>query len=166
MLRETAEGAVRVGAQPDATRVALAATSVAPGAAGTVLFSGTSGELVMVATGLDAPPAGMEYGCWLEIGGDRQRIGKLYPGGDIQSWVGPVDGLAGIPAGLDVRGLARAGRRRGGRRPSSKGRRPGAPRAVRPRRRVLRRGAGSGDGAARSRSAVGSTSVSGGGKRR
>ena len=99
VLRETAQGAVRVGAQPDAMRVALAATSVAPGAAGTVLFSGTSGELVMAATGLDAPPSGMEYGCWLEVAGDRQRIGKLYPGGEIQSWVGPVDGLAGIPAG-------------------------------------------------------------------
>jgi len=99
VLRETAQGAVRVGAQPDATKVALAATAAAPGAAGTVLFSGTSGELLMAATGLERPPAGMEYGCWLEIGGDRERIGKLYPGGDILSWVGPVDGLAGIPAG-------------------------------------------------------------------
>jgi hypothetical protein len=99
VLRETAQGAVRVGAQPDATKVALAATPAAPGAAGTVLFSGTTGELVMAATGLAAPPDGMEYGCWLEVGGERERIGKLYPGGDILSWVGPVDGLAGIPAG-------------------------------------------------------------------
>ena len=80
-------------------RVALAATAAAPGAAGTVLFSGTSGELVMAATGLAAPPEGMEYGCWLEVGGDRERIGKLYPGGDIRSWVGPVEGLAAIPPG-------------------------------------------------------------------
>lgn len=99
VLRETAQGAVRVGAQPDATRVALAATDAAPGAAGTVLFSGSSGELVMAATGLADPPDGMEYGCWLEVDGTRSRIGKLYPGGEIQSWVGPVDGLAAIPAG-------------------------------------------------------------------
>jgi hypothetical protein len=99
VLRATAQGAVRVGAQPDATKVALLATSAAPGAAGTVLFSGTSGELVMAATGLAAPPDGKEYGCWLEVGGERRRIGKLYPGGEILSWVGPVQGLEGIPAG-------------------------------------------------------------------
>ena len=92
VLRETAQGTVRVGAQPDAAMVPDA-TSAAPGAEGTVLFSGTSGELVMVATGLAAPPAGMEYGCWLETAGERRRIGKLYPGGDLHAWVGPVAGL-------------------------------------------------------------------------
>jgi hypothetical protein len=41
----------------------------------------------------------MEYGCWLETGGERRRIGKMYPGGQLDAWVGPVDGLAGLPAG-------------------------------------------------------------------
>jgi hypothetical protein len=99
VLRETAQGTVRVGAQPDAQKVALTATNAAAGAEGTVLFSGSSGELVMVATGLAAPPAGMEYGCWLETGGERRRIGKMYPGGDLHAWVGPVTGLEDLPAG-------------------------------------------------------------------
>ncbi len=99
VLRETAQGTVRVGAQPDAQRVALVSTGAAPGAQGTALFSGSSGELVMVATGLEAPPAGMEYGCWIETGGDRRRIGKMYPGGELHAWVGPVSGLADLPAG-------------------------------------------------------------------
>src|SRR4051812_46622594 len=99
VLRETAAGTVRVGAQPDAQRVALAATDAAPGAEGTVLYSGSSGELVMVASGLEAPPAGTEYGCWIETNGERRRIGKMYPGGDLHAWVGPVPGLEGLPAG-------------------------------------------------------------------
>ena len=88
-----------MGAQPDATRVALAGMDAATGATGSVLFSAASGELVMVATGLDAPPAGMEYGCWVETGGDRRRIGKLYPGGDVQAWVGDVEGLDAVEPG-------------------------------------------------------------------
>ncbi len=99
VLRETAQGTIRVSAQPDARQVALVATGAQPGAEGSVLFSGTSGELVMVAKGLAAPPPGMEYGCWLETGGERRRIGKMYPGGELNAWVGPVDGLAGLPAG-------------------------------------------------------------------
>ena len=99
VLRETAQGTIRVNAQPDAQQVALVATGSAPGAEGTVLFSGSSGELVMVATGLAAPPAGMEYGCWIETGGERRRIGKMYPGGQLHAWVGPVQGLDGLAPG-------------------------------------------------------------------
>jgi len=99
VLRETAQGTVRVGAQPDAQRVALTATQAGAGSQGTVLFSGSSGELVMVASGLAEPPPGMEYGCWLETGGDRRRIGKMYPGGELNAWVGPVAGLDDLRAG-------------------------------------------------------------------
>jgi hypothetical protein len=99
VLHEVVEGTIKVAAQPDAQRVALAATDAAPGAAGTVAFSGSSGQLVMVANGLDAPPPGMEYGCWVETGGERRRIGKMYPGGELQAWVGEVTGLDNLPAG-------------------------------------------------------------------
>jgi hypothetical protein len=99
VLRQTAQGTIRVSAQPDAQQVALVATGSAPAAEGTVLFSGSSGELVMVAKGLAAPPPGMEYGCWLETGGERRRIGKMSPGGELNAWVGQVDGLGGLPAG-------------------------------------------------------------------
>jgi hypothetical protein len=99
VLHETVEAGIRVGAQPDATRVALAGTDAAAGATGSVLFSAAAGELVMVATGLDAPPPGMEYGCWVETGGERHRIGKLYPGGDVRAWVGDVEGLDAVEPG-------------------------------------------------------------------
>ena len=179
VLRETAQGTVRVGAQPDAQQVALTATAAAAGAEGTVLFSGSSGELVMVATGLAAPPAGMEYGCWLETGGERRRIGKMYPGGELQSWVGPVDGLEGLPGGLDVRGLADADRwrvRRDG--ADGPGLGPEVPDRLLGAGLVRRRAVGGSVGAAgvvvaagmvpgrsasSSRRVAGSTSVSGGG---
>ena len=75
----------------------LTATDAAAGAAGTLLFSPSTGELVVVASGLAPARRGQEYGCWIEVDGDRTRIGKMYSGGDIQAWAGPVDGLADVP---------------------------------------------------------------------
>ena len=51
----------------------------------------------MVATGLAPLEEGEVYGCWIEVDGDRNGIGRMYPGGDIQAWAGPVDGLADLP---------------------------------------------------------------------
>jgi hypothetical protein len=99
VLQETTEATLRLDAQPDTRRIALAATPAGTGSEGTVLFSPTTGEVVMVATGLADPPAGHEYGCWILEDGVRRRIGKMYPGGDLQAWAGPVDGLAGLEPG-------------------------------------------------------------------
>ena len=67
----------RSSAEPDAERVALATTD-GGAAAGTLLFSPSTGELVAVASGLVPEPDGMEYGCWIEVDGTRTRIGKMY----------------------------------------------------------------------------------------
>lgn len=97
-LSRVAAATVRIGGEPDARRVELVATGNAAATA-TVLFSPSSGELVIVADGLPAAPAGEEYGCWVEIGGARTRIGRMFFAGDVAFWVGPVPGLASVPDG-------------------------------------------------------------------
>jgi hypothetical protein len=98
VLQETTEATLRLEAQSDTRRIALAATPAGGAAQGTLLFSPTTGELVMVASGLADLAPGQEYGCWVEVNGKRTRIGRMYPGGDLQSWAGPVSGLADLPA--------------------------------------------------------------------
>jgi hypothetical protein len=86
---------VRVNAQPDARRVALASTG-ASSERGMLLFSPGTRELVVVATGLAEPPAGHEFRCWVESGGVRQGVGKMFFGGGVSYWVGPVAAVAGL----------------------------------------------------------------------
>ncbi len=98
ILESAAREAVRVGAQPDAIRVALVATPAAPGASGNLVMSPSMGRVVMVAEGLPALGPGEEYGCWIQADGTRTRIGRMYPGGGLQAWAGPVGGLDEVPA--------------------------------------------------------------------
>jgi Anti-sigma-K factor rskA len=83
---------LRVEAEPDARRVELAG---APGttASGTILFSPSSRELVVVATGLSEPSGGREFRCWMEIDGRREPVGKMFFGGDLSYWAGSVETL-------------------------------------------------------------------------
>jgi hypothetical protein len=96
VLQATTEATLRVEAQPDARRIPLVPTAAAPGATGTLLYSPSSGELVVVATGLAPLPEGEVYGCWVEADGARTAIGRMYPGGDLQAWAGGVDGLEAL----------------------------------------------------------------------
>ena len=61
-----------------------------------LLFSPTTRELVVVATGLVEPPAGQEFRCWVESGGVRQGVGRMSFGGGVAYWVGPVAAVAGL----------------------------------------------------------------------
>jgi hypothetical protein len=97
VLQATTAATLRLEAAPDTQRVALAATESGGGSAGDVLFSPSSGELLVIATGLAPLEPGQEYGCWLETNGERRRIGEMYAGGDMQSWAGKVDGLEDLP---------------------------------------------------------------------
>ena len=38
----------------------------------------------------------MEYRCWVESAGQRQRVGKMFFGGDLAYWVGPSPAVAGL----------------------------------------------------------------------
>jgi hypothetical protein len=98
VLATASEATIRIEGKADATRVTL--TSASGGrATGTLLFSPSSGELVMVASGLAPVQAGQEYGCWVQVNGVKHRIGRMYTGGAIQAWAGPVDGLTSLPPG-------------------------------------------------------------------
>ena len=96
-LGDVARWTLRIDAQPDARRVTLASTTTST--TGTLVFSPSSAELVVVADALARPPAGSEYRCWVEVAGARQPIGKMFFGGDLAYWVGPVARIRGLPSG-------------------------------------------------------------------
>jgi anti-sigma-K factor RskA len=96
-LGDVARWTMRVDGQADARRVMLASADGGPTAA-TLLFSPSSKDLVIVADQLTPPPAGEEYRCWVAVNGDRKPIGKMFFGGRLAYWVGPVDAVAGLPA--------------------------------------------------------------------
>jgi hypothetical protein len=98
-LAKAAAWSLRIDAQPDAKYVELAAPNGTPGVAGTLAFSPRSKELVVLAEGLEHPPPGMQYRCWVEIDGSRRRIGQMFFGGDVAYWVGAVDEIAGVGPG-------------------------------------------------------------------
>ncbi|MDQ1323589.1 MAG: hypothetical protein QG587_924 [Chloroflexota bacterium] len=97
VLQETTEATLRLQAAPDTERVALVPTDAGTASAGELLFSRSSGELLVVASGLAPLVPGDEYLCWVEADGERRRLGEMYAGGDLQSWAGTVDGLADLP---------------------------------------------------------------------
>lgn len=94
-LHLVAATTMAVAAEPDATSVRLAGT-VDPALAGSILFSPTSTELVVVATGLTEPPAGQEYNCWMDAGSGRVRVGKMFFGDGLAYWVGESGAVAGL----------------------------------------------------------------------
>jgi anti-sigma-K factor RskA len=97
-LGDVARGTIRLDAQPDVHHVALT-TAAAPAGAGPVgqlIYSPTSAEVVVVADGLPPAASGHEYRCWLEQDGRRTPIGKMFFGGSIAYWVGPVPALTSL----------------------------------------------------------------------
>ncbi len=96
-LGDVARWTMRVDGQPDARRVMLASTDGSATTA-SLLFSPSSKELVVVADQLTPPPAGREYRCWVIVNGQRQPIGKMFFGGNLAYWVGPVNAVATLPA--------------------------------------------------------------------
>ena len=64
-LEEVTTQTLAVTSEPDAQHVALAGTTD-PALAGSLAFSPTTAELVVVADGLTEPAAGHEYRCWVE----------------------------------------------------------------------------------------------------
>lgn len=94
-LRSVAKATITVAARPDATNVDLAGTAD-PSQSGSVLFSPSSTEVVVVASGLTEPPVDQEYSCWMDAGSGRVRIGKMYFGGGLAYWVGESAALAGL----------------------------------------------------------------------
>ncbi len=84
-----------VTSEPDVQRVALAAAD-GSAAAGTLLYSPATTELVVLATDLVAPPAGREYRCWVLRNGERQAVGKMFFAGALAYWIGDVAALQDV----------------------------------------------------------------------
>jgi len=93
-LQRITSATVDLSATADA-RVSLADMEGA-GRRGTILFSSSTTNLVIVVTGLAPPPAGREYRCWLESSGRREKVGRMFFAGDLAFWAGPVPAVAGI----------------------------------------------------------------------
>lgn len=91
-LNKVTTWTLRIDGQPDASRVALTGSG-GSAASGTLVYSPASSELVVFAHGLPEPAPGMEYRCWVDVGGSRTRIGQMFLAGDIAYWVGPVSRL-------------------------------------------------------------------------
>lgn len=91
-LEQVTLATLEVTAQPDVERVALAGA----GATGSLVYSPTTTELVVVASGLTPPPAGQEYRCWVEQAGDREGVGKMFFSDDLAYWIGPVEAVQGL----------------------------------------------------------------------
>jgi negative regulator of sigma E activity len=97
-LEEVTTATLAVTAQPDAEHVVLTGVSD-PKQSGSLVFSPASAELVVVATGLTVPPAGLEYRCWVEVDGTRHGVGKMFFGGQLAYWVGPAPAVSGVSSG-------------------------------------------------------------------
>lgn len=96
-LERVIGGTLDISADPATARVALATRTGT--ASGTLLFSPTTSRLLVVATGLVEPPAGQEYRCWVEIGGVRQNVGRMFFARDLAYWVGDTPAVADLPKG-------------------------------------------------------------------
>jgi len=87
-----------VTSEPDAQHVALTGTTD-PDAEGSLVFSPSTAELVVVAEGLTVPPAGQQYKCWVEVGGQRQPVGRMVFSEKLAYWLGEVQAVSGITSG-------------------------------------------------------------------
>ncbi|MEP6637795.1 MAG: hypothetical protein ABJC39_00470 [Chloroflexota bacterium] len=96
-LEHVTTSTLAVTAQSDAEHVALVGTD--PKFGGSLVYSPSSTELVVVATGLAPPSQGVEYGCWVEIDGTRERVGKMFFSGDLAYWIGPAPAISKVPDG-------------------------------------------------------------------
>lgn len=94
-LERVTSASLEIAGDPDAEHVALAGVSD-PGLDGDLAFSPSTTELVVVATGLTPPPAGQEYRCWVEVDGQRQRIGRMFFSDELAYWAGPVPAVSGL----------------------------------------------------------------------
>jgi hypothetical protein len=92
-LAKAAAWSLAIQGRPDAERVALTSTNGDSELAGTIVYSPGTTHLVVLAEGLEKPPPGMEYRCWVESGGERTPIGKMFFADDVAYWVGEVPGL-------------------------------------------------------------------------
>jgi hypothetical protein len=87
---------VALSSEADAEHIRLAG---ADDRWGRLVYSADKGELAVIASGLTEPASDREYRCWVEIDGERKPVGKMFFGGDLAFWAGPVETVSDLPAG-------------------------------------------------------------------
>jgi hypothetical protein len=97
-LEHVATDTMSVASEPDAEHVALRSVSD-PTVAGELVYSASSTDLVVTATGLIEPPSGQQYRCWVEINGQRTSVGRMFFSSHLAYWNGPVPSLKSLGAG-------------------------------------------------------------------
>ena len=95
-LEAVTAATIGITAEPDAQRVSLTAAGGGD-VTGSLLFSPGTTELVVVARGLERPPAGQEFRCWLAIEGERQVVGRMFFADDLAYWVGDTPAVGSLP---------------------------------------------------------------------
>ncbi len=95
-LAHVTAATLALSGEPDAEHVSLAGTD---DRWGRVVYSADKGELAVIASGLTEPAGDREYRCWVEIDGQRVPVGKMFFGGDLAFWAGPVDTIGDLPPG-------------------------------------------------------------------
>jgi Anti-sigma-K factor rskA len=95
-LAHVTAATLALAGEPDAENVRLAGTD---DRWGRIVYSADKGELAVIASGLTEPGGDREYRCWVEIDGQRTPVGKMFFGGDLAFWAGPVETIDDLPAG-------------------------------------------------------------------
>jgi hypothetical protein len=100
-LAEVASWTARLESEPGVQHITLVDTAAGATnqAIGSLVFSPETGDLVVVADGLPDPPPGREYGCWVDVNGTRQRVGRMYVSEGVAYWVGQSTALVDLPPG-------------------------------------------------------------------
>ena len=93
-LEAVTSATIEITAQPDVERVTLASTDAAIDTYGSLLFSPSTADLVVVAEGLERPPQGQEYRCWVELAGKREPVGRMFFADDLAYWVGDTPSIS------------------------------------------------------------------------
>ena len=96
-LEAVTMGTIEITGEPDSQRVALSGSDA--DTSGSLLFSPSTTQLVVVAMGLDLPPAGQEYRCWVEVAGKRENVGRMFFGDDLAFWVGDTPAVSSVGPG-------------------------------------------------------------------
>lgn len=98
-LERVTSATLELTARPDVRRVALTRTASAGVTTGSLLFSPSTMQLVVVAEGLEPPPTGREYRCWMEREGLRTNVGRMFFAGDLAFWIGDTPEVGDADAG-------------------------------------------------------------------
>lgn len=89
-LAKAAAWSLQIQGEPNAEHVALVSTTGDTNVTGAITYAPGTNRLVVIAQGLEEPPTGTEYRCWVESGGQRTPIGLMNFAGDVAFWVGEV----------------------------------------------------------------------------